>query len=111
MLRAGLLLSFISVTSFGGSSTYSVTVIPAPSGFTRVSMAGINNAGQVAGQGNNGNGTQSFIGSTSGSTAIPFPSGWVNAYAQAVNNLGQVAGWGNSGIGGQGLLAPRREAH
>jgi len=105
MLRAGLILVFISVTAFAQFPTYSVAVIPAPSGLTGVSMTGINNTGQVAGQGNNGTGTQSFVGSASGSTAIPLPSGWVNAYGQAVNNLGQVAGWGNTGTGGQGSIA------
>jgi hypothetical protein len=70
MLRSGLILSFISITAFGGSPTYSVTVIPAPSGLTNISMAGINNAGQVTGQGNNGNGTQSFVGAASGSIVI-----------------------------------------
>ncbi len=104
MLRAGLILSFISITAFGQLPNFSVTVIPAPSGLSEISMKGINDSGQVSGQGSNGIGTQSFLGSTSGSTTIPLLSGLVNAYAQAVNNLGQVAGWGNTGIGGQGLI-------
>jgi len=93
-----MILFFIPLTVIGGSLTYSVTVIPAPSGFTNVTMQGINNFGQVAGQGFNGTRTQAFIGSASGSAPIPVPagSGWTSSFGEAVNNLGQIAGWGGT---------------
>src|SRR5580700_2869848 len=106
MLRAALILSFISMTAFGQFPRYSVTVIPPPSGFTSVGMQGINNFGQVAGQGVNGTGTQAFIGSTSGSAPIPVPagSGWTSSFGEAVNNLGQIAGSGGNSSGGQAFI-------
>jgi hypothetical protein len=69
-------------------------------------MLGINNAGQVAGQGSVSNATQAFVGSASGSVAIPFPSGsgWAQSFGESVNNLGQVVGWGTTGIGAQAFI-------
>ena len=75
------------------TTSYSVTVIPLPSGFLGGLMQGINDSGQVEGFGNNGTTDQAFIGATSGSTAIPLPAGWTASYGFAVNASGQVAGY------------------
>jgi hypothetical protein len=72
--------------------SYTVSVIPPPSGFTLVSMSGINNAGQVAGYYESATTLQAFIGATSGSTTIPFPAGFNSSSGWAINNLGQVTG-------------------
>jgi Viral BACON domain len=74
------------------SSTYTVAVIPAPSGLTIYNMVGINDSGQVAGTGSIGATRQAFIGSPSGSTAIP--GGY--SYANGINDSGQVVGSGNT---------------
>ncbi|HEY1755325.1 MAG TPA: hypothetical protein VGG72_08005 [Bryobacteraceae bacterium] len=90
MFRTALTLSLIS-TSF--AATYTVVVIPPPSGFTGVMMSGINNSGQVAGYGTIGGATQAFVGSPSGSTLIPLPSdAWITSQGVAINASGQVAG-------------------
>jgi Viral BACON domain len=95
MLRAGFLCLLLSTVAVA-SSTYTVAVIPAPSGFTTNNMTGINDSGQVAGNGAIGAATQAFIGSPSGSTAIPLPSGWSNSYAEGINAAGQVVGYGTT---------------
>ncbi len=91
MLRAGLLCLLLSTMAVA-SSTYTVAVIPAPSGLTIYNMVGINDSGQVAGTGSIGATRQAFIGSPSGSTAIP--GGY--SYANGINDSGQVVGSGNT---------------
>jgi hypothetical protein len=84
---------FLALGSFAFGAEYSVDVIPPPSGFTGISLvSGINNSGQVAGFGFNGNTTQAFIGSPEGSIPVPMPAGFTSAYAFAINDSGQVAG-------------------
>jgi hypothetical protein len=95
MLRAGLILPFISMTAF--AATYSVAVIQLPSGFTAVVLSGINNSGQVGGQGTIGTSYRALIVSPLGSTVIPLPSGSSSAVGTAVNNSGQVTGFVDNG--------------
>lgn len=98
MLRAVLILSFILVTASGGSFTYSVAVIPPPSGYVNVTMSGINNSGQVTGNGNSGGpNPQPFIASVAGNAAIPVPPGLASASVQGLNNAGQVVGYASYG--------------
>jgi hypothetical protein len=82
-----------SAVALAGS--YTVQVIPPPSGFTEVVMRGINNSGQVietAFASGLPSSSQVFIGTTSGSTLIPLPAGWSGAQGSAINNMGQVVG-------------------
>jgi hypothetical protein len=104
MIRTALVLSAMAAAAFGGPITYSVAVIPAPSGFTNVVINGINDLGQVAGYGFNGSFNQAFIGSLSGGTAIPLPAGWTSSYGAAVNDSGQVAGYGYNGTAQQAFI-------
>ena len=80
------------------AASYTVTVIPAPNGFSYCAMYDINNAGQVAGYCiNSASSYQAFVGSPAGSVAIPFPAGWATiSYAYGINNSGQVVGQGNN---------------
>jgi hypothetical protein len=91
-----------SAVALAGS--YTVSVIPPPTGFTGSGMGGINNSGQVAGYGFNGSANQAFIGSPSGSAAIPFPSGWTSSEGNGINNLGQVAGFVANGGNNQAFV-------
>jgi hypothetical protein len=50
MIRTGLLALSLSIVALA-SSTYTVAVIPPPSGYVNVTMSGINNSGQVTGTG------------------------------------------------------------
>ncbi len=89
-------------------------VIQPPSGFTNVSMSGINNSGQVAVLGFNVAASQAFIGSPSGSNTIPLPAGWTTAFGWAINYAGQLAGYGGGSpyqaFGGLGILGLGRWA-
>jgi len=90
MLRAAILFAMAMA---GFAATYSVVVIPSPSGFTDVYMGGINSSGQVAVSAYaSPGGSAVFIGSASGITPVPLPSGWTSGTAFAVNTSGQVAG-------------------
>jgi hypothetical protein len=92
----------ISLTSFGG--TYTVALIPPPSGFTNVAFYGLNTFGQAAGSGYNGTSFQAIIGSPSGSSPIPFIAGWTNTVSFALNDSGQVVGYGNNGTTTQAFI-------
>ena len=86
--------------AFIGSPSGS-TAIPFLPGWTNSQGYAINDAGQVAGYGNNAaGGIQAFIATISGSTAIPFVPGWGTSQGFAINNSGQVAGVGSPGQGG-----------
>lgn len=95
MLRTALFLSGMATAALA-SSLYSVSVIQIPSGFTAVTMTGINASGQAAGYGTIGGITQAFIGSPSGSAPIPVPvgSGWDFSQGYGINDSGQVVGAG-----------------
>ena len=96
MLRTAL-VCVVSVAAFG--ATYSVAVIPAPSGLTIYNIIGINDSGQVAGTGSIGATNQAFIGSPSGSTAIPLLAGWRSSFGAGINNSGQMVGSVLGGLG------------
>jgi hypothetical protein len=98
-MRNALVLSAMAAAVFGGPITYSVSVIPAPTGFTGVTMIGINNSGQVAGAGSQG----AFIGSPSGSLAIPAPSVWT-AGGSRIDDAGQVTGNASMGAALQAFI-------
>ena len=107
LLRTMFVL-FTTAAVSTASNIYSVSPIHFPSGFTNVSMCGINNSGQVAGYGANSADLQhAFIGTTSGSTTIPLPFGWSGAYGTAINASGQVAGYVVAGSVKR-LLPPRQ---
>jgi Putative binding domain, N-terminal len=97
MLRAGflgLLLSTVAVAS----STYTVAVIQIPTGYVNVTMSGINNSGQVTGNGNSpGPNSQPFIASPTGSAVIPVPPGLAYAWVEGLNNAGKVVGYALNG--------------
>lgn len=90
---ASALLS--SAVAFAGS--YTVSAILPPSGFTSISMYGIN-SGQVAGA-VSGVTERAFVGSPRGSGAVPLLSGFTFALSYAVNNSGQVAGYNGTDSG------------
>ena len=93
MLRAAGVLFFCAPASLLAGSGYTVVIIPPPPGFTNISLAGINNYGQVAGTGQNPEGVQqAFMGSPAGSAPIPIPAGWTSSTGLAINDLGQIAG-------------------
>ena len=72
-------------------SKYNVSVIPPPNGVLVISMAGINDSGQVGGFGyKTSGGYVAFDGSPSGSTVLPF--NLVEAVF-GINESGQVAGY------------------
>ena len=81
------------------------TLIPLPAGNPAWFAAfgnGINNLGQVVGEGTNGVVEQAFIGTTAGSVAIPLPVGqWLRAQGYALNDSGQVVGvvFNTTGVG------------
>ena len=83
------------------AQSYTVSVIPPPSGLTIAGMLGINNSGRAAGTAYNGSAYQAFIGSVLGATLIPIPAGWTSSNGSAINNLGQVAGYVSNGTQSQ----------
>lgn len=100
---------FLSTVTFAQS--YTVSVIPPPSGYAISGVLAINNSGQVAGNVISSNVLygpvgQAFIGSPSGSTLIPYPAGWSDAYAIGINDLGQVTGVVNNSQVGAAVFGP-----
>jgi hypothetical protein len=93
-----IVLSFFLISAAVNAATYSVAVVPVPSGFSQTTMNGINNSGQVAGFGPSGGGSFAFLGNPQGSTPIPLPAGWSYVFSNAVNASGQVVGWGSNGV-------------
>ena len=105
MLRRVALFCFIPIAAFAGPITYSVAVLSAPSGLSvDVYMTGINNSGQVAGQGFTSTHQQAFISSPSGNTLVPLPAGWTDAGADGINSSGQVVGTGDFGVVNQPFI-------
>jgi hypothetical protein len=59
-MRAALLYAATAVAA--ATSRYSVTIVPVPQVFTKVSIVAINSSGQVSGNGtNSSNRTQPFV--------------------------------------------------
>jgi hypothetical protein len=83
------------------AGSYTVSVIPFPSGAPNGDMVGINNSGRVAGTAYYyGPTEQAFIGGPTGSAVIPVP-----VLSSAINASGQVAGEGTNGAGnGQAFI-------
>src|ERR1700733_4225157 len=91
-----------SIVVFGGSS-YTVSVIPPPSGYANANWYTINNSGQVAGVVIGGT-SQTAIGSPSGSMVLPLPSGWSSSWGYGINNASQVAGFVTNGSNTQAFI-------
>jgi hypothetical protein len=80
------LCGFVMVTmSALGGSVYSVGVLQMPTGWTEVTMQGMNGAN-----------LQAFIASPSGVAAVPLPNGWTSEYSYGINSAGQIVGQGGS---------------
>ena len=77
-----------------GASAYTVQVLQVPSGLTNLNLVGINNSGQVVGNGGVGliYAQHVFIASPTNVVVVPSPPGWSNVEASAVNNAGQISG-------------------
>ena len=89
MSRAAL-LNLLFTTLASALPTYTVTVLPIPSGYSNITMFGINNAGQVTGNGVYG--ALPFISSPTGTVLIPLGPGMADIGAGGLNNSGQVVG-------------------
>jgi hypothetical protein len=86
--------------SLFGATTYSVSILPAPAGYSIISMSGINNAGQVGGYEENVTpsvATQAFVSTPSGSAAVPYANGWSLAVQFGINASGQIVGYAYNG--------------
>src|ERR1700689_5819692 len=86
----------VAATCMFAGPMYSIAILQSPVGWTGISMMGINDAGQVAGVGNNGTTEQAFIATIFGSTVVPLPVNLVSVISDdvAINDAGQVVGTG-----------------
>lgn len=99
-----LLVCVLGAPAMGSAQvTYNVYPIHQPTGwkdsYPAIPMVyALNQLGQAAGTGTNGDGVrQAFIGTTTGGIPIPLPDGWLEAFGQGINDKGEVAGYGYKG--------------
>jgi hypothetical protein len=105
-----LFVSGFFVSSLLAGPIYNVVLLPIPAGWGDNHPTGINNSGQMIGNGANpslgcGAQCQGFIATASTFNVIELPQGYTGNRTTDINNLGQVVGFAAGQGNGSGFIA------